>query len=483
MKIFDKTVFDTKSFWMALGALLLMTPLQMWSEGTAYAFLVPLAFVSILQGRIEQMVFWLMSSMLLIVGNSFFLPKGPAFYIAQRLLFILLGVYMLAQNVGKRQSPTVSPLLGMMFYVAYMALTAMAGWNPVISYLKLILFSFVYIAYYGVANMAGKSARFNEREVRSIVLAIASYLFFGSLILIPFPAISQLSGEEYAMALASGQNVVSLFKGMVMHSQTLGPVVASMFAFLFADWVVNVRKMNWLYVALLLSGPVLVYKSSSRAGMAALLMAILMGGFCAMKMRGVGVRWRSKVKAWLGFLFVAALAAVLMLPNLRQSVTRFALKYNLEARAGDFTVEEAMSTRQAIIDRQMENFKASPMVGNGFQVSEAQIGLRNATWKELLSAPVEKGVWVTAVLEEGGAIGFVILVGFFLTAGMLMLKRGAYTGLSVLAVLLVSNMAEFTMFSMSAMGGLFWAMVFIGTAMDAARIRRDQMNVYAAPWS
>lgn len=142
-----------------------------------------------------------------------------------------------------------------------------------------------------------------------------------------------------------------------------------------------------------------------------------------------------------------------------------------------------MSTRQAIVDRQMENFRASPMVGNGFQVSEAQIGLRNATWKELLSAPVEKGVWVTAVLEEGGAIGFVILVGFFLTAGMLMLKRGAYTGLSVLAVLLVSNMAEFTMFSMSAMGGLFWAMVFIGTAMDAARIRRDQVNVYAASWS
>ena len=47
MTIFDKTVFDTKSFGMALGALLLMTPLQMMSKGMAYAFFVPLAFVAI----------------------------------------------------------------------------------------------------------------------------------------------------------------------------------------------------------------------------------------------------------------------------------------------------------------------------------------------------------------------------------------------------------------------------------------------------
>lgn len=55
-----------------------------------------------------------------------------------------------------------------------------------------------------------------------------------------------------------------------------------------------------------------------------------------------------------------------------------------------------MSTCQAIVDREMENFKANPMTGNGFQVRAAQIGLRNAMWSELLPAPAEQGVGMAA---------------------------------------------------------------------------------------
>lgn len=51
-----------------------------------------------------------------------------------------------------------------------------------------------------------------------------------------------------------------------------------------------------------------------------------------------------------------------------------------------------MSTCQAIVDREMENFKASPMTGNGFQVSAAQIGLWNAMWSERLPVLAEQGV-------------------------------------------------------------------------------------------
>lgn len=477
MKIFDKNVFDAKSFLGAFLVLLLMIPLQKWSQGSAYACFVPLILVAILMRRVEQMVFWLLSSMLLIVGNPFFLPKNATFFIAQRLLFCFLGLYMLTQICGKRQSPIVSPLMGMMVYVVYMGLTAVAGWNPTISWLKLSLFSLVYLAYYGVANMAGLDSRFNERKVRGIVLAIAVFFAFGSVLLIPFPAISQLSGEEYEAARLSGQTVTSLFKGMTMHSQTLGPVMASIFAFLFADLVINVRKVNGLYLALLLTCPFLVYKTSSRTGMAALFTSVLVVGWCALRMRGIGARWRGKVKVGMGVLMVAAAVAVCLSTGLRQSIVRFALKYDTDARVGDFSVEEMMITRQGLMDRQLENFKASPMIGNGFQVSETMAGMRNATWKELISAPIEKGVWVTAVLEEGGAIGFAILVVFILVASVKMFKRGVFTGLSVFTTMLVSNMAEFTMFSMSAMGGFTWALVFIGTAMDAARIKKDQMSM------
>ena len=39
-----------------------------------------------------------------------------------------------------------------------------------------------------------------------------------------------------------------------------------------------------------------------------------------------------------------------------------------------------------------------------------------------------------------------------------------------------SNMAEFTMFSMSGGGGFLWIFVFVGIAFDAARQRQDALQ-------
>ena len=475
MKIFDKTVFDTKTYLKTLVLLVLLVPLQMASKGSAYAFLVPFALFAMIARRVEKSMFWVMSSMLMIIGNQFFFPKNIVFYVAQRVLFITFGLYMLVQLSGKRQSRYVSPFLGMLVYVAVMACTAGSGWNPMISYLKLFLFAIVYIACYGVAVIADQSARFSEQRVRAILLAVISFFTFGSLALIPFPAIGQLSGAEFEAAQQSGRAVLSLFKGMTMHSQMLGPVMASTFAFLFADLVVNVRKTNGLYVALLLSCVYLVYLSSSRTGMAALIAAVMMGGFCVMRMKGIGARWRGKVKGFFFCIVALAFVAVVASPRVRNSIARFALKYGDESvTTADFTVEGAMSSRQGTIDLQIETFKMSPFVGNGFQVDITHSLLKHPSWKELISAPIEKGVWVTAILEEGGILGFSVFVGFILIAGFKLLNRGVYTGLSVFCVMLVSNMAEFTMFSMSAMGGFTWAMVFVGVAMDISRIKRDR---------
>ena len=474
MKILDETVLDKKSFWMGLGILVLLTPLQKISGGNAYVLTAPFALAAIFMRKIESVMFWLMLSMLFIVGNEFFLPRSVAFYVTQRGVFMLLGAQMLVMIVGMRKSPQVFPLVGMIFYIAFSILSSSAGWNPPISFLKLLLFSVIYFGYLGISNLAGASPSFNARKVRSTILAVAVYLIVGSILLIPFPSIGQLTGEQYLDAIASGQHVTSLFKGMTMHSQTLGPVVASFFAFLFADLAINVRKMNWLYIALLVCCPLLIIKTSSRTAMASMLMSVLMVGGCVMKMKGIGVRWRGKVKAMLGAGAVFAIVAICFSASVRQSIIGFAMKYGEEASAGDFSMEYAMGTRQFLIDAQLYNFKKSPYIGNGFQVSEEMAYTKTTSFKDLISAPIEKGVWVTAVLEEGGVIGFTILVLFFLVAILTMLQRGAYTGVTVLSALVVSNLAEFTMFSMSAMGGLFWALVFIGAAMDTARIKQDK---------
>lgn len=481
MKILDNTVFDVKTYWKTLATfVLVITPLQMATRGAGFALLVPFALVALFTQKAEKVLFWMLCATLLINANQFFLPKGLTFFVAQRILFFIVGAMSLAQLLGRRSSPFVSPFMGLFVYLAFMALTAGCGWNPTISYLKLLLFSAVFLAYYGMANMAGQSRSFDARRVRSVVLAVMSYFVFGSIAIIPFPAISQLSGLEYEEAVKAGHAVTSLFKGMTMHSQAIGVIMATIYGFLVADLVINVRKANGLYLALLVSCVGLVYMSSSRTGMGTVLAATMLTGYCAMRMRGIGAHWRGKVRSTMGILALLAVVAVLAVPNVRRGVVRFALKYNQTAETSEFSTEEMLSTRQGIMDEQLAHFRRSPLIGNGFQVSYSHSFLKHMKLHNLLTAPVEKGVWVTAVLEEGGLIGFLLFVGFALTAGMLLLRRGAYTALVSFGTMLVSNMGELMMFSMTATGGFIWTFVFVSAAFDAARVQSDRARRAAA---
>jgi hypothetical protein len=143
-------------------------------------------------------------------------------------------------------------------------------------------------------------------------------------------------------------------------------------------------------------------------------------------------------------------------------------------------MENLVSSRQFLIDRAVKNFHESPWIGNGFQVSEMQKDMRIVSWQQLLSAPIEKGVWVVAVLEEGGIFGMVLFCLFLLIAFGCLLSRQAFIGVAVLFVFVIGNLGEFTFFSMSSTGGLLWAMVFLGVAMDAARLKQEAMA--QAPW-
>ena len=137
------------------------------------------------------------------------------------------------------------------------------------------------------------------------------------------------------------------------------------------------------------------------------------------------------------------------------------------------TTEAIMSTRQGLIDRSLYYFRKKPLLGNGFQVSEAMSDLKLKGVSSVLSAPVEKGVWVTAVLEEGGVIGWVLFTGFLVVCITASIKRRAYIGASCLFLCTLTNLGEFTFFSMSYTGGFSWAMVFVGLALDVRKMKDE----------
>ena len=173
-------------------------------------------------------------------------------------------------------------------------------------------------------------------------------------------------------------------------------------------------------------------------------------------------------------------------PSLRQSAVQFIFKTRgAEVAKESQTFENLVSSRQGLVDHALANFHESPWIGNGFQVSSAQKDLKIYSWKQLLSAPIEKGVWVVAVLEEGGVFGMILFALFLLIAFYGLLTRHAFIGAAVLFVFIISNFGEFTFFSMSSTGGLLWSMVFLGVAMDAARLRQERLQrmamVYIPP--
>jgi hypothetical protein len=193
-----------------------------------------------------------------------------------------------------------------------------------------------------------------------------------------------------------------------------------------------------------------------------------------MRARGVGAKWKGKALSALFLIGMLGGIAFMATPSVRQSAMQFIFKTRgAEIAKESQTYENLVSSRQGLIDHAMENFHESPWIGNGFQVSELQKGMRIDSWQQLLSAPIEKGVWVVAVLEEGGVFGMVLFCLFLLIAFYCLLSRQAFIGSAVLFVFIVSNLGEFTFFSMSYMGGVFWAMVFLGVAMDVMRLRQE----------
>lgn len=437
--------------------------------GSGFLLVVPLLFLPLAKGDAVNLFFYLLLTVAMLMGNHYLMPKNTVFGLAQRGMLVSLGGIMALRIFGQRNASALKPLLGMSAYLVVAVVSSLQGWNATISFLKIFLFTMIYFAYFGAANQVATANRPDVADgLRAVFLAVAIFFIAGSVALIPLPGIGQLSGEEYAEALKNGQEVNSLFKGMTMHSQSLGPIVVMLFVLLLGDLVFAVRQSDLLYITLLFLCPLLVFKTSSRTALGGLVFGLTVLLRYVMQSRGLRSGWKSKVLSTILFVSILGSVALLLVPSVRESATEFLLKTK-NADARDLTFENVAMSRQGKWDEGIANFKKSPLFGNGFQVSEDMASFRAGL--TILSAPVEKSVWISAILEETGVIGFLVFVVFALTVLIKGKKHRCYIGNAAFLTLLVSNLGEFTLFSMSYTGGFQWAMVFVGYALDAQRNR------------
>lgn len=469
--------YDRKQLIKSVIALVAFIFFCMGTRGLGFAILIPLAIGYMCTGKSQSLLTIFFISTVSVVLSNFFMPKSLLMFICQRGLLMMIAVVMMAQVFGRRNPREITPLLSLVPYLLFMAMTAQVGWAPVISYLKLVLFSVGFFAFYGVATKL-LNGRVDERQLRVMMLSVASFIIFGSILTMPFPSISYMGIGELEERKIN--EFVSLFKGVTCHSQVLGPIVGMVGTMIFADWVFSVQKKNWLYTALLICCPILIYKTSSRTAMGSFLAGMCFVAYFASKSRVVKRSIRGKVIS-----VAIALVMVIAVALLFSSVTRGKMaNFITKSYEGNqtLTTEGVLATRQGRWEECIYNWKRSPVIGNGFQVSEDMGEKEINGIKDALSAPIEKSTWIYAILEEGGAIGMILFCLFILISLTLMIRRRAYISAALLFQMLVVNLGEFGIFAMSAEGGMFWCMVFIGAVFDHIRnnkqtgINYDQYN-------
>lgn len=461
--------YDWKVINKTIGIVLAVFLAMKFSRGAGFVIVIPFTLMALFQNKVEKLLFWIMFTNMLVVTNDFFAPKGFVFSVGFRALLTGVGLYSVALFFSAKPSRLVMPLLAIFAYLFYIIIPSLQGWAPVVSTLKLVLFATTYMALAFISTKAQANRRLDMRQIRSFMLAFCIVYLFGSVLVYPVPSISLMNADEL---LRNGSVGTSLYKGMTNHSQTLGVFVCCWMAFLLGDWFLNVQKKNMLYLGLALCGVFLVLKTSSRTAMGSLLVTVFFMAYNMMQARGIKSQWKSKVVSMLTTFFVLAAATVIVIPSARDAVARKATKWNKEdANAQNFTLERAVMSRAGLVEYSLYFWRLKPTIGWGFQVSPEVGEMERRSGGFVLSAPIEKGVWVTAILEEGGVFGEVIYVAYMLFAFFMLLSKRAYMGSTVFMLIHVSNLGEFTMFSMSGVGCIWYTVLFAALIFDAKRLQ------------
>lgn len=241
------------------------------------------------------------------------------------------------------------------------------------------------------------------------------------------------------------------FQGVMSHPQAFGPTMALLGAWAFAR-LIAIPKPAWTLGLVAVGCLAMVLLSESRtAGL-----AMILGLATAMAISAVSGRPNSsalpglrsrRVQLMFGTLVVGALLAG---PSLGSLIGAY---FEKRGSAGGIAGAYEAS-RGFLILRMWRNIREQPLQGIGFgiaSVPEKMVVDRDPILGLPAGAAVEKGVMPLAVLEELGALGFVVVSLWFLMV-FRRAARGGVVPLALSVTILLLNLAESMFFSPGGMG-------------------------------
>ena len=409
---------------------------------------------------------------LLQVTTSALIGAGFHMLIVKLMFCLIAPVFLMVPRL-KRPSMLVLPLGGLFVYLIYMVLPSALGWFPMISYLKIALV----LAYLSALYFCAKAAQYDITEMewlRAGLLAICMFVILGSLVTIAMPSVGysmQISKlqmwDANATAMDIGQKAgsVSLFSGVLFHSQCLAPIVAIAVGCVLCDMLFVEKKLRLLHLITIGASPVLLYMTRSRTGLVALFVELMFLWIWGIHRAPISHKIRRIVGSTMSVL-IGLLAIALIVLQIRQGTLTKWINKSEDSRA-EVTVESVMFSRMGKVEQNLDEFKENPVIGKGFQTSPLHPVMYQQGLITIFSAPIEKSIVPLVVLAEGGVIGAVIFLTFFVTFCVQCFRRRQLALLTIFLGMMASNLSEATCFSVSGTGGLLWALtLFGGLAVD-----------------
>jgi O-antigen ligase len=389
----------------------------------------------------------LLISSLIINGNSFFMHLGVVAGVGR---FAVLGIAAIriffdASKSGQtlRGGGYLSLLFAFCFFTAIG--TFINQYFVVVSLLKLAVFLFG--AYVVLAGPL--SVRLRHDVLNLWFFSAAVFVVVGSVIIYPTD-IGYFKDAEVMARLG-----LTLFCGMLNHSQTFGVSLVMIYVYTLSLYLFsNMPLRRWLPVMLVcILG--LSYLSDSRTALLTIVGASVLGAIIFSF-----DLYRAKVLNVAGRLRVLILVAGVALCGytFKQlyfsespfgAITQFVSKN----RVGALNLEELTSGRDRIVASSFNRFLDNPVFGIGFGTDLSYEFQSRATW---YTAPTEKSFMPTAVLEETGIVGFILIYAFIGTFLVFLFRTRNLPGLLAFIVMLVLNFGEMMFFSFGGLGSLVW---------------------------
>lgn len=428
------------------GALL---ALRLGSSATAtlsFALLAAYAFT----GR-RQAIHALLLSWLFVMLNPAIAPPPSATSLLRYLVLFSAAASVFLRSELLHGRARISPLgaltclLGLFIVVHSMLISP----EPMISVLKGISWTMAIMT--SLAAWGGLSPEERTKTAKEIFVVFL-FVALASVALLSIPS-------------AYMRTSTPLFRGLLGHSQALGPMLAILVAWIIA---LLLQNFSWIRIAILATILPLIFFTGARTAMLASFLGIAFASVLApllLRQQFLAVMPVLKNNK-LFIVFVMSLSlAIIWIDPIVVSVDNFLNK----GRQYDSVLAAYEDSRGGLIDVMLANIREQPMMGIGFGIASDPTTMEVQRVAGIpVSAVVEKGVTPIAILEELGIPG-ASLAAIWVWALIVRSARAGLGPLACLGTIIALNFGEATLFSPGGMGML--SIVMIGWIVSTACIR------------